>query len=93
MYIAHANIMSTADSIDIIWHNFRFLVCDENLPVWNIVVMAISAIFFVIGVGIAGILGILLLLRVKSSVGRCASINMYSTDIWIARAFCSYSPD
>ena len=46
-----------------------FTECDQNLPVWNIIVMAISTASFIFGVAVAVTLGILIFLRAKNSDG------------------------
>ena len=57
---------------------FFYIVCDENLPEWNIAVIALAVIFFIIGVGIAVILGMLLFFVARKSVGRYpSSIAVY----------------
>ena len=44
-------------------------VCDR-FPEWNIALIVLGVIFFIIGVVIAVILGILLFLKVKNSGGK-----------------------
>ena len=48
---------------------YLFTECDQNLPVWNIIVMAISTASFIFGVAVAVTLGILIFLRAKNSDG------------------------
>ena len=67
MYIHVYTCMYICTFVLITMYMLYISVCDETLPVWNIALIAVGVILFIVGVTIGAALVVVLFLRVKSS--------------------------